>query len=153
MGISYPVGEFCRRFTKLTAYTLHSNPIPNRWYKWLFVTFFVTYISQIGHQCFPACFCHPTVGSFDVSPYQIRYENILQYSIPIVLITAGETSINSQPYRAAHDGGSGGNVSGICEGKPPRMRRLLSKASESRVPLQRLYAGHQATIDYLLVWV
>ena len=29
-GISYPVGDLCRRFTKLTgssAYTLHSNPI------------------------------------------------------------------------------------------------------------------------------
>ena len=30
-GISYPVGDLCRCFTKLTgscAYTLHSNPIP-----------------------------------------------------------------------------------------------------------------------------
>ena len=30
-GISYPVGDLCRRFTKLTgpcSYTLHSNPIP-----------------------------------------------------------------------------------------------------------------------------
>ena len=30
-GISYPVGDLCRRFTKQTlpsAYTLHSNPIP-----------------------------------------------------------------------------------------------------------------------------
>ena len=30
-GISYPVGDLCRRFTKLTgpfAYTSHSNPIP-----------------------------------------------------------------------------------------------------------------------------
>ena len=27
------------------------------------------------------------------------------------------------------------------------------KASESRVPLQRLYAGHQATIDLLPVWI
>ena len=30
-GISYPVGDLCRHFTKLTgycAYILHSNPIP-----------------------------------------------------------------------------------------------------------------------------
>ena len=30
-GISYPVGDLCRHFTKLTgpcAYTLHSKPIP-----------------------------------------------------------------------------------------------------------------------------
>ena len=30
-GISYPVGELCRHFTKCTlpsAYTLHNNPIP-----------------------------------------------------------------------------------------------------------------------------
>ena len=30
-GISYPIGDLCRRFTKLTghcAYTLHSNLIP-----------------------------------------------------------------------------------------------------------------------------
>ena len=26
------------------------------------------YISQRGHQCFPACFGHPTVGNFDVFP-------------------------------------------------------------------------------------
>ena len=25
-------------------------------------------ISQTGYQSFPACFCHPTVGNFDVSP-------------------------------------------------------------------------------------
>ena len=31
-GIGYPVGDLCRRFTKLTgpcAYTLHSKPIPS----------------------------------------------------------------------------------------------------------------------------
>ena len=27
----------------------------------------VTYISQTGRQCFPACFCHPIVGNSDVS--------------------------------------------------------------------------------------
>ena len=30
-GVSYPVGDLCRHFTKMTglsAYTLHSNPIP-----------------------------------------------------------------------------------------------------------------------------
>ena len=46
-GISYPVGDLCRHFTKLTwpsAYTLHSDPTP-----------------QTGHQCFQACFCHSTV--------------------------------------------------------------------------------------------
>ena len=68
--ISYPVGDICRRFTKLTgpsAYTLHSNLIPqtdgtNGLLR------LVTYIPQTGHQCFPACFCHPTVGSSYVSP-------------------------------------------------------------------------------------
>ena len=29
----------------------------------------VAYISQTGHQCFPVCFCHPTVGNFEFSPY------------------------------------------------------------------------------------
>ena len=46
-GISYPVGDLHFHFTKLTG--------------------LVAYISQTGQQCFPACFCHPTVGNFDVS--------------------------------------------------------------------------------------
>ena len=29
----------------------------NRWRKWLFVT----YISEVGYQCFVSCFCHPAV--------------------------------------------------------------------------------------------
>ena len=58
-------------FTKLTgpsAYTLHSNPIlatdGTNGLLWL-----VTYISQTGHQSFPACLCHPTVGNVYGSPY------------------------------------------------------------------------------------
>ena len=48
--------------------TLHSNLIPptdgtNGLLR------LVAYISQASYQCFPACFCHPTVGNFDVSPY------------------------------------------------------------------------------------
>ena len=42
-GISYPVGDLCRRFTKLTgpfAYTLHSNLVVNRWYKCIHFTKF-----------------------------------------------------------------------------------------------------------------
>ena len=69
-GISYSVSDLCRQFTKLTGpcvYTLHSNPIPqtdgtNGLLR------LVAYISQTGHQCFPACFCHLTVWNFDVSP-------------------------------------------------------------------------------------
>ena len=55
-GISYPVGDLCRRFTKQTlpsAYTLHSNPLPpKRWYKWLFVTcrIHITNRSPMFHQ-------------------------------------------------------------------------------------------------------
>ena len=59
-GISYPVGDLCWHFTRLavsSVYTLHSNPIPptdgTNGILWL-----VAYISQTGHQCFPACFCH-----------------------------------------------------------------------------------------------
>ena len=69
-GTSYSVGDLCLHFTKLTgssAYTLHSNPIPptdgTNGLLWL-----VSYISQTGHQCLPACFCHPSVGNVDVSP-------------------------------------------------------------------------------------
>ena len=69
-GISYLVGDLCRHFTKLTgpcAYTLHSNPIlptdATNGLLWL-----VTYNSQTGHQYFPECFCHPTLGNFDISP-------------------------------------------------------------------------------------
>ena len=70
-GISYPVSDLCWRFTKLTGssdYTLHNNPMPptdgtNG------LLSLVAYISQTGHQCFPACFCHPTVRYFGVSPY------------------------------------------------------------------------------------
>ena len=69
-GISYPVDDLCRCFTKLTgpcAYTLHSNLIPStdgtNGLLWL-----VAYISQTGHQCFQTRFCHPTVGNFEVSP-------------------------------------------------------------------------------------
>ena len=31
----------------------------------------VAYISQTGCQCFPACFCDPSVGKFDLSPYYL----------------------------------------------------------------------------------
>ena len=57
-GISYPVGDFCRRFTKWTlpsAYTLHSNAIPetdgtNGFF------LLVADISQTGQQCFTNMF-------------------------------------------------------------------------------------------------
>ena len=68
-GISYPVGDRCRCFTKLTwpsGFTLHSNLIPtpdgtNGLLQ------FVTYNSQTAI-FFAACSCHPTVGNFDISP-------------------------------------------------------------------------------------
>ena len=82
-GISYPVGDLCRRFTKLTgssAYTLHSNPIPptdgTNGLLWL-----VAYVSQTGQQCFPACFCHPTVGNFGISPNKRQILRSLVFAI------------------------------------------------------------------------
>ena len=69
--ISYPVGHLCRRFTKLTGpctCTLYSNPIPPTNGKNGLLCL-VAYILQTGHQCFPACFCHSTVGKCDVSQY------------------------------------------------------------------------------------
>ena len=85
-GISYPAGDLCRCFTKLTgpcAYTLHSNPIaPTDGTNGLLLL--VAYISQTGHQCFPACFCHPTVGKFYVSlkGYSYRH-NVLAQRAPV----------------------------------------------------------------------
>ena len=68
-GISYPVGDLCRRFTKLTlpsALTFHSNPItPKDCY------LLHTYHKQVTNNS-PACFCDPTVGNFDVSPLNYK---------------------------------------------------------------------------------
>ena len=67
-GISYPVGDLSRRFTKLKltgscACTLHSNPIlptdDSNDLLWL-----VACISQTGHQCFPACFLSSYCGDY-----------------------------------------------------------------------------------------
>ena len=60
-GISYPVGDLCRRFTKWTLhsfFTLHSNLIPQT---------DGAYHKQVTNVS-PACFYHPSVGNFDVSP-------------------------------------------------------------------------------------
>ena len=66
-GISYPVGDLCRYFTKWTlhsAYTLHSIPIPSTdGTNGLLHTYQKQFINVS-----PACFCHPTVVNFDVSP-------------------------------------------------------------------------------------
>ena len=40
---------------------------PNRWYKWLFVTCCIHITNGVTNLS-QACFCHPTVGNFDVSP-------------------------------------------------------------------------------------
>ena len=61
-GISYPVGDLCRCFTKWTlpiVYTLHSDPIP--------VQLYYKQVTSVS----PACFYHPTVGNCDVSPNEI----------------------------------------------------------------------------------
>ena len=39
---------------------------PQQMNKWLFVTRRIHFTT--GHQCFPGCFCHPTVRNFDFSP-------------------------------------------------------------------------------------
>ena len=55
-----------------SVYTLHSNPIaPTQGTNEILCL--LAYISQTGYQCFPACFCHPTVGNFDVSPNTIDF--------------------------------------------------------------------------------
>ena len=64
-GISYPVGDLCGRFTKLTlpcAYTLHGNQIPST--DGTNGLLLHTYHKHVS----PACFCHSIVGNFDVSP-------------------------------------------------------------------------------------
>ena len=66
-GISYPVGDLCRRFTKRTlpsAYTLHSNPIPP-------TDLSHTFHKQVNNVS-PAFFCHPTVGNFDVFDVKLK---------------------------------------------------------------------------------
>ena len=66
-GISYPVNDLCRRFTKQTlpsAYTLHSNPIPQQMVQMGFCELLHTYHKQATNVS-PACFCHPAVGNFD----------------------------------------------------------------------------------------
>ena len=71
-GINYPASDICRCFTKLTgpsAYTLYTVVIqyPKQMVQ---MTFFLTcnQVTMAGNQCFPACFCHPTVGNCDVFP-------------------------------------------------------------------------------------
>ena len=67
-GISYPVGDLCRRFTKLTgfsAYTLHSNLI--QMVQMAFCDLSHTFHKQVTN-VLPACFCYPTVGNFVGSP-------------------------------------------------------------------------------------
>ena len=49
-GISYPVGDLCRRFTKLTqssAYTLHSNLIPQQMVQMAFCDLSHTFHKQV----------------------------------------------------------------------------------------------------------
>ena len=68
------------KLTGPSACTLQSNSIPltdgtNGLLR------LVTYISQTGHQCFPAYFCHPTVENFDLYPdYFIKKYFILPMS-------------------------------------------------------------------------
>ena len=37
-GISYPIGDICRHFTKLTGLSAYTSNTAIRWYKWPFVT-------------------------------------------------------------------------------------------------------------------
>ena len=66
-GISYPVGDLCQRLKKMigsSAYRLHSNLIPQT----DGTNDKVTCRIHFTNQCFPACFCHHTVGICYVSP-------------------------------------------------------------------------------------
>ena len=49
-GISYPIGDLCQRFTKLTrpcAYTLHSSPIPQQMLQMAFFDLLHTFHKQV----------------------------------------------------------------------------------------------------------
>ena len=108
--ISYPVTDLCRRFTKLTgpcAYTLHSNPIPPR-DGTNGLSLLVAYISQTGHQCFPACFCHPIVGNFDVSPHLDRQVNsCLRHRLNLGIHACSLSYLGAKRNRTGYPGGLG----------------------------------------------
>ena len=78
--ITYPVGDLCRCFTKLTApsaYTLHSNlTSPQQMVQMAFCDLSHTF-HKMGTTVSPACFCHPSVGNFDVSPYRIMWPGLM----------------------------------------------------------------------------
>ena len=65
---------------------LHSNSIPPTDGKNGFLRL-VAYFSQTGLQCFPAGFCPPTVGNFDVSPYFFKAPvHLLNYTDHKVIV-------------------------------------------------------------------
>ena len=82
-GISYLVGELCQRFTKLTgrsAHTLQCSPILQQMVQMAFCDLLHT-----GHQCFPTCFCHPTLGNLDVSLNSYLPNNDLMLDIVLII--------------------------------------------------------------------
>ena len=64
--ISYLFSSHCQHFTKLGTPCIQKIVLryPHKWCKGLLSV--VAYVSQIGHYCLPASFCHDTVGNFDV---------------------------------------------------------------------------------------
>ena len=79
-GISYPVGDLCRRFTKRTLPSAIVIRFLQQMVQMVFCDLSHTYHKQVTNVSL-ACCCHPTVGNFDVSPnccFKGRHQNTQQ---------------------------------------------------------------------------
>ena len=145
-GISYPVGDLCRRFTKLTCpLPIHYLVIwyPKQMVQMAFCDLSHTYHKQVTNVS-PACFCHPTVGNFDVSPKQ---QNLWYWDFLILL--------QQDPTSGAPPPAAGGTLRGIREGEGTPLVASLPHSciveAINRTPRNRPGSGSGSTYSVLFI--